>query len=190
MTLDGILGAVLFDQVQDVDLAHKSIPVRCVDGLFYASSAFGEPIEKGRRAFIAGLYADHSIDPDLLLKNRKGDIHRKFDSSLTNVMNTYRVLTVPALTWLVEGDADKIERLLNQVEFIGKRRASGHGQVTTWSIEQTDEDCLVGYLGEPLRPIPVEMFTGDKSRPVVDCAWQPAYWDLNNRSACYSPEAL
>jgi hypothetical protein len=32
-TLDGLLGAMLFDQLQDVDAAHAAIPIRTTDGL-------------------------------------------------------------------------------------------------------------------------------------------------------------
>lgn len=189
MTLDGILGAVLFDKLQDVDAAHAAIPIKQTEGLFHASAIVVEPIEKGRTAFIAGLYPTHSLDPDLILKNKHGKLHRSFDSSLTNVMNTYRQITAPIATWYVAGDAERIRTLLKAVEFIGKRRASGFGQVSAWEIESADTDGLT-YEGEPLRPIPVDLFAGDKTLPVVDAAWRPAYWDLRNRTACYAPTLI
>lgn len=190
MTLDGILGAVLFDQLQNIDGAHNAIPIKQRDGLFHASAALAEPIDKTRVTFIAGLYPCHSINPDLILKNKKGNLHRAFDSSFTNVMNCYSQITTPSVTWYVVGDADRIRLLLDTVEFIGKRRASGFGQVSSWLIEQSETDGLLGYEGEPIRPIPVEMFEGDKTLPIVDAAWRPAYWDLQNRSACYAPPLL
>jgi hypothetical protein len=190
MTLDGILGAVLFDHLQDIGAAHDAIPIKQTTGLFHASAVIVEAIDKGRTAFIAGLYPEHSIDPDLILRNQIGNLHRRFDSSLTNVMNTYRQITAPSATWYVVGDADRIKALLNAVEFIGKRRASGFGQVKSWSIEKTETDGLMGYEGEPMRPIPIEMFEGDKTLPVTDAAWRPAYWDLKNRGACYAPALL
>jgi hypothetical protein len=190
MTLDGILGAVLFDQLQDIESAHAAIPIKQKDGLFHASAVIAEPIDKGRTAFVAGLYPTHSIDPELILKNKKGGLHRTFDSTLTNVMNTYRQITALSASWYVVGDADRIRTLLGSVDFIGKRRASGFGQVSSWVLEPTHTDGLLGFEGEPLRPIPVEMFEGDKSLPIVDAAWKPAYWDLKNRGACYAPSLL
>lgn len=189
MTLDGILGAVLFDQMQDIEGAHNSIPIKQTEGLFHASAVIIEAIEKSRTAFIAGLYPTHSLDPDLILKNKKGGLHRAFDSSVTNVMNTYRQITAPIATWYVVGDAERILSLLNTVHFIGKRRASGFGQVASWNIEPTDTDGLT-YEDEPLRPIPVDLFQGDKTLPIVDAAWRPAYWDLRNRAACYAPASI
>ena len=189
MTLDGILGAVLFDQLQDVDAAHAAIPIKQTEGLFHASAIIVEPFDKGRTAFIAGLYPTHRLDPALILKNKHGKLHRSFDSSLTNVMNTYRQITAPTATWYVVGDAEHIRNLLVAVEFIGKRRASGFGQVASWEIEPADTDGLT-YEGEPLRPIPVDLFDGDKTLPVMDAAWRPAYWDLRNRTACYAPALI
>ena len=187
LTLDGLLGALLFDQLNDVEAAHAAIPVRQTSGLFHASAAIMEPIDKGRVAFIASLRPTHDIDPDLIFKNKRGELHRKFDSALTNVMNGYRSLTAPTLTWYAEGDADHIRKLLEPVQFIGKRRASGFGRVTHWEFEPDELDGIEGPFGEPLRPIPKDMFKGDLSLPLVDAAWRPAYWRVEHRAACYVP---
>ena len=187
MTLDGLLAALLFDQLHDVEAAHAAIPVMNKQGLFHASGAVMEPIDKGRITFIAALRQQHSIDPDLILKNKQGNLHRKFDSAFTNVLNTYRTITVPSITWYAEGDAYQIRSLLEPVQFIGKRRASGFGQVTSWDFEPDELDGITGPFGEPLRPVPQEMFAGDRSTPVVDAAWRPAYWCVEHRAACYVP---
>ena len=186
MTLDGLLAALLFDQLQDVEAAHAAIPVRQTDGLFHASAAIMEA-SRSHVSFIAALRPDHSIDPALILKNKHGQLHRKFDTSLTNVMNSYALLTAPTVTWYADGDADRIRSLLEPVQFIGKRRASGFGHVARWEIEPDDLDGIEGPFGEPLRPVPVDMFSGDKSHPIVDAAWRPAYWNPLHRTACYAP---
>ena len=187
MTLDGLLAALLFDELQDVDSAHAAIPVKHTNGLYHASAVVMEPIDRGRIAFIASLRPQHSIDPDHIAKNKRGELHRKFDTSLTNVMNSYQMLTVPTATWYVEGDAERIQQLLAPVQFIGKRRASGFGRVARWEFEQDELDGIEGPFGEPLRPVPRDLFSGDKSLPVVDAAWRPAYWRVEHRAACYVP---
>lgn len=186
MTLDGLLAALLFDELQDVEAAHAAIPIRATEGLYHASAAILEAT-RDRVTFIAALRPDHSIDPDLILKNRHGQLHRKFDTSLTNVLNTYTQLTAPNVTWYAEGDPDKIYRLLAPVQFIGKRRASGFGRVSHWHIEPDDLDGIEGPFGEPLRPVPIDMFKGDATHPIVDAAWRPAYWNPLHRTACYAP---
>ena len=187
MTLDGLLGALLFDDLQDVEAAHAAIPCKCTDGLFHASAAVMEPIERGKVAFIASLRAGHSINPDHILKNKMGQLHRKFDTAFTNVLNGYKLLTVPTLTWYAEGDAEHIQRLLAPVQFIGKRRASGFGRVTRWTFEADELDGITGPFGDPLRPVPTSMFKSDSAMPVVDAAWKPAYWRVEHRAACYVP---
>ena len=188
MTLDGLLAALKFDELKDVEQAHQSIPLKNTQGLFHASAALFEPIEISKEVFIAALHEQHSIDPDLILKKSNGQLHRKFDSSFTNVLNTYKKVTASKITWYAEGDADEIQRLLSPVSFIGKRRASGFGEVESWSFERGDLDGILGNFDEPLRPIPIEMFQGDKEAyPIMDAAWKPAYWDVMNRRACYAP---
>ena len=91
------------------------------------------------------------------------------------------------VTWYVEGDGDRIQQLLAPVQFIGKRRASGFGQVERWEFEPDYLDGIEGPFGEPLRPVPKEMFKGDRSLPVVDAAWRPAYWRVEHRAACHAP---
>ena len=187
MTLDGILAAQLFDELRNVEAAHAAVPIKQTSGLFHASAAVFEPIDKIRQGFIAGLRETHSIDPDLIKKNKHGQLHKKFDPSLTNVMNSYAAFAAPEITWYAEGAADEAERLLRPIQFIGKRRASGFGEVSEWTFDDGELDGLVGYAGEPLRPVPINMFTGDTSLPIVDAAWRPAYWNVLNRAACYAP---
>lgn len=74
MPLDGLLAALLFDALKDVEAAHAAIPVKNINGLFHAIGAVIEHIDKGRIAFIAALRQQHSINPDLILKNKQGNL--------------------------------------------------------------------------------------------------------------------
>jgi hypothetical protein len=192
-TLDALLAGILFDKMQDVDAAHAAVPVKCVDSLFHASAAIIETQAVGRMAFVANLRADHAIDPDLILKNKQGKIHKSIGRTRRRdfgaVMNSYRTITAGSIQWFCEGEADLIRDLLEPVHFIGKRRASGFGEVIRWEVEPGELDGVVGMLGEPLRPVPVDMFNGDKSSIKVDTAWRPAYWHAAHRAICYAPEA-
>jgi len=85
MTLDGLLAALLFDDLQDVEAAHTAIPIRQTDGLYHASAAIMES-SRERVTFIASLRPGHSIDPDHIQKNKRGQLHHKFDTSFTNVI--------------------------------------------------------------------------------------------------------
>ena len=48
MTFDALLAGILFDQLQDVEAAHASVPIKCTEGLFHASAAFYEPLDQSR----------------------------------------------------------------------------------------------------------------------------------------------
>ena len=105
-------------------------------------------------------------------------------------MNSYTAFDAPQITWYAEGDGEAVQRLLSDVMFIGKRRGSGFGEVSGWSIEKGDLDGVVGPFGSPLRPVPLDMFSGDKASLKVDASWKPAYWHPENRALCYAPEFI
>jgi hypothetical protein len=192
MTFDALLAGILFDQLQDVEAAHSSVPIRCTDGLFHASAAMYEPLDQSRVAFVANMRADHSLDADLFPRKKNGASYRKVGRlrrrDFGAVMNSYDSVQVESLEWHVEGDNEEIFKLINPISFIGKRRASGFGEVDRWSIEPSELDGLTGFLDEPMRPIPIERFKGDTASLKVDAAWRPAYWHPANRAICYAPE--
>ena len=134
MTLDGLLAAIRFDETGNIEVAHSELPLTNTDGLWHASAAIYEPMDKARAVFIAGFRPGHSIDPDLIKKNKHGELHKKFDTSLTNVMNSYPAITAPTITWYAQGDGERIMQMLERVQFIGKRRTSGFGEVRQWVV--------------------------------------------------------
>jgi hypothetical protein len=194
LTLDALLASLIFERTGDVELAHSTVPLASTEGLFHASAALLEPLGSKKVAFVANLRASHSLDPDMVLKNKHGAIHKQIGLTRRRdfgaVMNTYTAFDATEITWYAEGDGEAIERLLSGVTFIGKRRGSGYGEVSGWSVEQGDLDGIVGPLGDPLRPVPLEMFAGDKDALKVDAAWRPAYWHPQNRAICYAPKLV
>lgn len=192
LTLDALLASLIFERTSDIEVAHSTVPLACTDGLFHASAALLEPFGSSDVAFVANLRATHALDPDLILKNKHGAIHKQMGLTRRRdfgaVLNTYTAFDAREITWYAEGDGEAVERLLSEVKFIGKRRGSGFGEVSSWLIEIGDFDGVVGPLGDPLRPVPLEMFTGNKDALKVDAAWRPAYWHPENRAICYAPQ--
>lgn len=195
LTFDALLGALLFDRLQDPDKAHDAIPLRRTNGLFHASAAMMEPQEVRSVSFAASLRARHDLDADLFRKKSDGSRiyrtmseHRRRDYG--NVLSSYRTVETSSVSWHCVGDEEAILDLLGEAEFIGKKRSAGFGQVNAWDCEESDLDGLTGRLGEPLRPIPVHMFSGDRTLPVLDAAWKPAYWNPANRAPCYAPSLV
>ena len=195
LTFDALMGALLFEKYEDVEKAHAEIPIRCEEGLFHASAAQVGDFERGSVSFIASLRADHDINPDHLLKNRAGTgMHRRMKrtkrEAYGNVKNDYRTIASQTVFWDVEGDSAKIGELLNNAMFIGKKRTAGYGEIAKWHFDEGLNDGLLSSDKTPLRPIPVHLYQGDKTLPIVDAAWKPAYWNPENRAACYAPEAI
>ena len=192
LTLDGLLGAILFDELNDIDKAHAAIPLRCTDGLYHASVALTVgPTEAGKHALIAGLRAAHDLDLNLIKQGKGGQPHRFIGltrrSDFGNVMNGYTTIMATALQWHAEGDPDQVLELLQEVEFIGKKRTAGFGQVRGWRLLASDLDGITAKDGQPLRPVPLEMWQGDPSAVRADAAWRPAYWMPQHRSICAVP---
>ncbi len=194
MTLDALLAAIIFDQTGDVETAHSQIPLANSHGLWHGSAAIVEKTDMGRTAFVANLRAMHDLNDELIAKNQHGQIHHRIGltrrSDYGAVMNSYKSFSAPEIIWYATGDAAKVESLLTGVEFIGKRRASGYGQVLGIRIEEGELDGITGHFGEPLRPVPVDLFSGDKTALRVDAAWRPAYWHPVNRAICFAPAAV
>jgi hypothetical protein len=195
LTLDGLLGALLFDELQDVDKAHAAIPLRCSDALFHASiaHAVGVP-EFGKHGLIAGLRATHDLDLSLIKQGKDGQAHRHLGlsrrSDFGNVMNGYQTLMAQAIEWHAEGDAEQVLELLQEVEFIGKKRTAGFGQVSNWQLLESDLDGIADAAGQPLRPVPLTMWHGDKNAIRADAAWRPAYWLPQHRAICAVPRGM
>lgn len=191
MTLDALLAALIFDQCGDLEKAHADIPLKNSNGLWYGSAAIFEKIDTEKKGFVANLHARHDLDLDLVAKNKVGNVHKSIGLTRRRdygaVFNSYRMYTAREITWYATGDKEQIQVLLSELEFIGKRRASGFGQVANLVIEDADIDGVTGFFGEPLRPVPTEMFSGDKSALRADTAWRPAYWHPLNRAVCFVP---
>lgn len=191
MTLDGLLASIIFEQTNDLDQAHSKIPLLNKEGLWFGSAAIYEAIDETKKSFVANLRAMHDLNLDLIAKKKDGNSHRSIGLTRRRdygaVMNNYKMITSHEVSWYATGDAQQIYRLLSEVEFIGKRRNSGFGQVCNLTILPDNLDGVVGNFGEPLRPVPIELFEGDKSSVKVDATWKPAYWHPLNRAICFAP---
>lgn len=195
LTLDGLLGAVLFDDLQNVEEAHAAIPLRCSAGLYHASQAqpVGSP-QHGKHTLIAGLRATHDLDFDLIKKGKDGGPHRHLGltrrSDFGNVMNGYQTIMAESMQWHAEGDAEQVLTLLQSVEFIGKKRTAGFGQVRSWRLRESSLDGISDTDGQPLRPVPLPMWAGSADVIRADAAWRPAYWLPQHRAICAVPKGV
>ena len=184
------LDALLMAELVCADVSHL---LHCQDGLYFASAAFPvDVIGTQDYAFVASMrpttmgpvWAD-SLAPDRAKKLSIGESRQR---EYGNVTNRYQATACKAVEWYATGDADAVFLILRDIAFLGKRRAAGMGEVAQWELAPSELDGIVGYLGEPLRPVPVELWPHGGDWPVIEAAWRPEYWATRNRSACVAPE--
>lgn len=186
MTLDALLMA----ELQCGDVSHM---IRCVDGLYSASAAVLADVTGSIKAsFVASMRPDRTPEwLEVITPNTKsGDVSIGVSRyrEARNVINAYDALVAEAVVWYATGDKDAVLEALREVRFIGKRRAAGYGEVTGWEVADGNLDGLVGYLAEPMRPIPADRWTEGGDQIAIETAWKPPYWAIENRAKCYAPE--
>jgi hypothetical protein len=187
MTLDALLMAEL--QRGDV-----SDLIKCVDDLYFASAAVLDDTSGSIKAsFVASMRPQFTPEwLDVIQPNTKAGDVSIGDSRAReagNVINAYDAKVAASVVWYATGNKDAVLEVLREVKFIGKRRASGYGEVSRWEVEDGELDGLVGYLSDPLRPIPADRWTEGGDQIAIDTAWKPPYWEIENRAKCYAPEA-
>jgi len=122
--------------------------------------------------------------------------HKRFDAQLSEdyvdfgkhrgkvdvKAGNYKNYRMPLITYLISklewyaiGDKAKIERMLKQVYFIGKKRNCGFGRVSKWTVEKWPED--LSYL----RPIPDQ--NGEQEMGI-----RPPYWLASQYKLVKFPE--
>ncbi|MBF9060314.1 hypothetical protein HKCCSP123_14105 [Rhodobacterales bacterium HKCCSP123] len=187
LTFDSLLGALAHEKLGD----WSKIPVKQSDGLFHASSAITDPFAKSSVGWAASMRWQHDWPVDLMPLNSRGTpqaLSAKRKREFGQVLSGYKVLHTERIRWNVCGDRERISALIRDVKAIGKKRAQGYGHVEGWVYRLASEDhSIVGPEGQPMRPVPHDMFDGDKSLPMTEAAWRPAYHDPRNRAACYAP---
>ncbi len=93
------------------------------------------------------------------------------------------------IVFYVNGNKAEIQRLLQYIPSIGKKRSQGYGNVRTWHVEQSTHDYSVVKDGVPMRPIPVSEAIPFNLKCDVEMlfACRSPYWHRKNLARCYMP---
>lgn len=93
------------------------------------------------------------------------------------------------IIFYVNGNKAEIERLLQFIPSIGKKRTQGYGNVRTWQVEQSEHDWSIVRDGVPMRPIPVSEAEQFNLKCDVEMffAVRPPYWHRSNLTKCFMP---
>ena len=204
LTLDALLMAELVTG----DVSHL---LQLDDGLYRASAAFlVDPLDQKQKAsFVASMRPEHHPElreliapnthtpnaPPLLHTHRvRGKVNdvvigRAKRREAGNILNQYAAHVATAIEWYATGHPDQVLSVVSGIAFIGKKRSAGYGEVGVWQVLPGTLDGLSDELGEPLRPVPVDRWPLDTTLIASEAAWRAPYWDIRNRTKCYTPEA-
>ncbi|MBT0781123.1 MULTISPECIES: hypothetical protein [Paracoccus] len=197
LTLDAILYGILAEmrEVRRVDTDPiKDIPLRQVDGLFLSSRAyFNNPVHHGEIKTGGVRLAKDLADTPLFLQPSR-DRYYKVNTTngpLKAHLTRYQCIAAQSVSWIAEGDAAKVQRLLESADGIGARRKEGYGVLRRIELESADGlSPLLDEKGEARRPIPVRFSAhsapATASLTAVD-TWRPPYWDASNAEECHIP---
>ena len=189
------------------DVSHL---LKLEDELYFASAGFlVEPSPYPQKAsFVASLRPEHTPEWRELIRpnnsnpnappiERAGEGGGRLNDlkiglarqrEAGNIINGYMSRFVQAVEWYGVGHADLVLEVLKDISFIGKKRSAGYGEVSGWEVLEGELDGVEGYLGEPLRPVPVERWSAGGSWVPVEAAWKAPYWDVRSRTKCFVPE--
>lgn len=193
LTLDALLASQLFERTGDVERAHADIPLACRHGLWSGSAALFEDAKPVQVKFVAGLRAQHDLDPALIGRGRGGvmqAIGSKRRREFGNILSQYPARQVRAVWWFGQGSPDAVRSLLDDVKFVGKKHAQGYGEVVHIDVDVAKCDGIKDGAGYPLRPVPVALWQGKKDAVRDAETWRPAYFDLSGRALCVVPESV
>ena len=97
------------------------------------------------------------------------------------------LIVTAGLTWHVCGDLAKIEGLLNEAPYIGKKRSQGYGRVKRWVVEAETLDCSVWRGDDLMRPVPAALLNLAGVEGEFDYGYygfRPPYHDARNLTLC------
>ena len=123
----------------------------------------------------------------LTKKQQQGRIHTN-RGFFKDFMINYPILLTDSLTFYCNGDKKELERLLDNISFIGKKTSIGSGKILMVEIDRIDEDYSFFKDNHVMRPIPIKfklpIFEG---MTIQRQSFKPPYWDKNNMAMCYVP---
>lgn len=116
------------------------------------------------------------------------DTARGFFKAYRNPL-VYHVM--PEIVFYAVGDKAEIERLLQNIAYLGKKSSQGYGEVAEWEIEVIDEDKSIFNNGKIARIIPALAYVSNEHEVtddmnVAECAViPPAY--RKEKMDCFVP---
>lgn len=103
------------------------------------------------------------------------------------------------IDWYGVGDLEDLQRILNKVKGLGKKRSQGYGQVYQWEVKETEQDWSISREGTLMKPLPGEIIANSKkfTEKIEDLkynllrwGWRPPSWLNENKEMCLMPNSV
>ncbi len=102
-------------------------------------------------------------------------VNMSFGEYKSHLLPMASVVT-PWATWYALADVERLTEVLRHVLAVGRTRSHMMGSVSSWSIDELDEDWSWEYHGNPTRPMPAK--TGPRM------GFRAPYWLPANSTTC------
>ncbi len=196
-TLDAILAGLIFAETGDLARAVTDIPLSKQDGIWCASSVFLQGPVLNDALIVGSSVRPHAVDAAMFRPKTTGRYVNVDPSGgdFRNRQTVMRAHATPAAYFMGQGDLDAVRRLMLAMTGMGKRRASGFGQIDMARSEfivldyPRPQGVLMLSDGTPSRPIPIEAWARLRSlAPVLRAVvrFQPPY-NLTEPADCVLP---
>ena len=100
------------------------------------------------------------------------------------------LLSTERLYFFAVGNKGEVEKLLQRITHIGKKRAYGYGNVKGWKVSTMGDDCSEVYNHMLARPIPISGCRYKVDGPKDYIGFRPPYWCPENFTECWLPGGI
>ncbi|NJL03190.1 MAG: hypothetical protein HC910_22430 [Spirulinaceae cyanobacterium SM2_1_0] len=98
------------------------------------------------------------------------------------------IRVTPCITWYAVGDVNRLTEIIQGCTGLGKKRSHGHGQVSAWEVDETEEDWhTYNSQGDLMRPIPLTAIDRKVEYAVREWGWLFPAWLPENKRICAMP---
>ena len=199
ISLDALLAFALYQETDDLHVAHEELPLKRTGGVWHASQIRMEgPVMYQSVDFSMSL-KESDMDKRLFAPGRsnrysyidqvRGEHKANLDRYPGLVSKTNKV------HFFAFGDKEKIEALLRSNVFsLGKKHQQGYGSISSLTVESADDDFSLYHpeMGV-MRPIPIDLvlpfeISSQKTASELT-AFAPPYYQTEQK-LCYVPSSI
>jgi hypothetical protein len=213
LTLDALIGALIFERTQDAALAMRAVPLAETNGIRHGSAAFlkGDvrSAPRGTAVFRSGLAPREASEPRFVWPSRKFKGRREYTAinpkagAYRNTLDAYEALEAEQIVWFGRGDIAAVRDFLSELTHIGRKARQGYGKLVPGSlrIEPYEADRSIAWpledraarppVAVPMRPVDIDTWQavgfGTEGLRLESAADRMPYFEARTQRLCVLP---